>query len=412
MALPIPKPQPPVPGRENNHVEIMGIAGFMTGFAVLVVSLRLWVRRFVLKTFGWDDWFIALAMLHTIGVLVCFIGTVNNGGGHHWYDLGVPEEWESMKHWQYAQVTVNITGVSIVKISVCLALLRFLKGKWYQLFLKVMIGFIVIFTIASEAPLLFECRPMYNSWAFIREPGACISNEAFVLVANINGAINIVTDATLVLLPIPTIAMLKVNVRTKASLIGVLCIGFFATGTAIVRAITGNKPIQLTDGSFTLRFYLWNSAELNAGLVAASIPPLRPLLSGWLEGTARRFRSTGAGSSSAGRSRPGALGYAGAGGLDSRPTKHGYQKQKEEQSIQLSESKQWSGKNGGRSGTGTTVMISSRSAYGLEDNSSEEGILPQQQQQQQQHGGEPAKRSSGLKGITKQTEITVHESRH
>lgn len=39
-------------------------------------------------------------------------------------------------------------------------------------------------------------------------------------------AINIVTDATLVLLPIPTIFNLKVNIQTKASLIGVLFIGF------------------------------------------------------------------------------------------------------------------------------------------------------------------------------------------
>jgi hypothetical protein len=72
--------------------------------------------------------------------LACSIGQIHNGGGRHWYDIYYPDEYERLKHWQYAQVIVAITGVSIVKISVGLALLRFLPGKLYRRIVISMIG--------------------------------------------------------------------------------------------------------------------------------------------------------------------------------------------------------------------------------------------------------------------------------
>lgn len=88
------------------------------------------------------------------------------------------------------------------------------------------LAFIVVFTISTEAPLVFQCWPERYIWAIDQPPGVCIPYDQFIVVANINAAINIITDAVLVLLPIPTIITLKVNVVTKASLISVLLIGF------------------------------------------------------------------------------------------------------------------------------------------------------------------------------------------
>ncbi|KXJ87187.1 hypothetical protein Micbo1qcDRAFT_179080 [Microdochium bolleyi] len=239
----------------------MGLQGFLAGSALIIVGLRIWVRRTVLKTFGWDDWFILLSALFSIGVLACFIGVILNGGGHHVTDIGVPEEWEALQHAQHVLLVVNITGVSVVKISVSLALLRFLHGRWYQIFLKSLIVFIVVFTIGTEAPLIFRCWPRYYIWALERPPGVCIPTAQFLVIANLNSSINIVTDAILVLLPIPTIINLKVNIQTKASLIGVLFIGFFATAAAIVRAVAANVPAQISD-AWSLKFYVWNSSTL------------------------------------------------------------------------------------------------------------------------------------------------------
>ncbi|KAH7021466.1 uncharacterized protein B0I36DRAFT_32248 [Microdochium trichocladiopsis] len=395
-----PNPQPPVEGRPNNHATIMGVQGFLTGFALSVVALRVWVRRTVLKTFSWDDWFILLSALFSIGVLVCFVGVILNGGGHYTSDLGVPEEWEALQHWEHILLVINITGVSVVKISVCLALLRFLFGRWYRRFLKFLIAFIIIFTISTEAPLIFRCWPRYYIWAIERPPGVCIPTDKFLIIANLNASINIVTDATLVLLPLPTIITLRVNIQTKASLLGVLFIGFFATAAAIVRAVFANVPAQISD-SWSLKFYVWNSVELNLGIIAASLPTLRPLFSGWLESTASRFRSRSGGSSS--RSAAADTEGADAAGISNVSSnrqgrgsvhKHGYRKQREAEVYAMDMAREWKGslKNN------APVISSSRTAYGLENNSSEEEIL----------ASSGSHRVTG--GITKHVEIAIQRS--
>jgi hypothetical protein len=57
--------------RPSNAHMILGVTGFLTGLALIVVSLRLYVRQFRLKTFGWDDGIISLAMVSSC-FLWCF----------------------------------------------------------------------------------------------------------------------------------------------------------------------------------------------------------------------------------------------------------------------------------------------------------------------------------------------------
>ncbi|KAH8892165.1 hypothetical protein GQ53DRAFT_822970 [Thozetella sp. PMI_491] len=359
--------KPPTPGRDSNVPTVLSAAIVMSALGIIVSSTRFYVRIFVLKSFGWDDWTMVLATMHTIAVLVCFIGQVLNGGGHHWYDLGVPDEWEALRHWEYAQVCINIFGVSVVKISVGLGLLRFMKGKWEKRFIISMLVFVVLSTLAGVGPLLFECNPQHISWAYTRTPGACMPIKSFVAVGQMNGALNVFTDFVFVVTPIPTIIKLKVNRITKISLVAVLSIGFLAVATALARLVVGQKPWQAGDWAWDLGFYLWNSAELNAGIIAASLPPLRPIMGHWLKDTARRFRTTdspGYGKSS-----------------NSRGTRHGYHKQDE---IHLD---QWSREN---HNTNAPVVMST--GYGKGDASSEEGILP-----------------SNPKSIVRQTEIVIHK---
>ncbi|KAH8887982.1 hypothetical protein GQ53DRAFT_843762 [Thozetella sp. PMI_491] len=363
--------KPPTPGRESNTPMILGAAGFMTGLAVIIASVRFYVRQFILKSFGWDDWVMVVATLHTITVLACFIGQVQNGAGHHWYDIGIPDEWEALKHWQYAQVCVAIIGVSVVKVSVGFGLLRFMKTKWYRRFIISMIAFVVVATIASVGPLLFECHPMYVSWAYIRPVGVCISSESFRAVAELNGIINVVTDFIFVVTPIPTIVQLKVNRKTKISLIAVICLGFLAVATAIVRLVIGNKPWQLSDGPWNLTFYIWNSAELNAGIIAASLPPLRPLLGHWLKDTAQRFRT---------HESPGSR--YGLKSSSARGTRQGYQKQED---IKLGRVDEWS-----RDKDVNEAVV--MAGYGKGPTSSEEEIFPSKPQ-----------------GIVRRTEIVIQK---
>lgn len=49
--------------RASNEPMVLGVVGFLTAVSLLAVSLRLYVRQFVLKTVGLDDGFIIISMV-------------------------------------------------------------------------------------------------------------------------------------------------------------------------------------------------------------------------------------------------------------------------------------------------------------------------------------------------------------
>ena len=128
--------------------KILAITGSFTAFACLVVMLRLYVRTFLLKTVGADDYVMIVAMyelffsvrvfnwqflrLCSAGVLACFIGEVHNGVGHHITHPKLLENMMTIFHWSWFHGWVNVIGISSVKISIGLFLLRLVQGKWYN----------------------------------------------------------------------------------------------------------------------------------------------------------------------------------------------------------------------------------------------------------------------------------------
>lgn len=89
----------------------------------------------------------------------------------------------------------------------------------------------------------------------------------------------------LALLPVPLIWKLQMPLRTRISLVAVLSLGIFAAIAGIIR--------QLSSGQFGIpepyihdTYSIWNFIELDMGIVAASLPSLRPLVR-WLGDAAR-----------------------------------------------------------------------------------------------------------------------------
>ncbi|KAL1598096.1 hypothetical protein SLS59_007106 [Nothophoma quercina] len=101
-----------------------------------------------------------------------------------------------------------------------------------------------------------------------------------------NTVITIVTDFMVALLPVPLVWQLQLNLRSKVSLIFVLSLGMFAAIAAIVKAEIQKTIFQDPDPFVHDRFTLWRFIELDVGIVAASLPALKPLFN-WFLGAAR-----------------------------------------------------------------------------------------------------------------------------
>jgi hypothetical protein len=110
----------------------------------------------------------------------------------------------------------------------------------------------------------------------------CFSQSVFARFALSNSIINIATDFLLALLPVPLIWKLQIGLRTKI-LVEILSLGLFACTAGIVKS-TYNKTILTDPRRFVHDGYsMWNFIELNVGIIAASLPTLKPFLTRLVE---------------------------------------------------------------------------------------------------------------------------------
>jgi hypothetical protein len=93
-------------------------------------------------------------------------------------------------------------------------------------------------------------------------------------------------------LPIPLIWQLQLNNRTKFSLIAILSLGWFACASAIIKAVQQYHIFTDLDWTVHDSFNIWNYIEFTVGIIAASLPTLKPLFNWFLE-TARAITSGG-----------------------------------------------------------------------------------------------------------------------
>jgi hypothetical protein len=109
--------------------------------------------------------------------------------------------------------------------------------------------------------------------------GTCWSPITLQALAYTSVAVGIITDLLFALIiPVPMLWGLQMNKRTKAALIFVLSLGFFCCVAAVVRLVYitnyGSRADYLWD---TRKLTIWYVAEAATGIIAGSMPALKPL---------------------------------------------------------------------------------------------------------------------------------------
>ena len=128
---------------------------------------------------------------------------------------------------------------------------------------------------------------MAASWNFaLKATASCYDSSIFLSIALFNSSINIATDVTFALLPIPIIWGLQINRRTKYTLSIILSLGLFACAIAIYKTYIQSQFFKTTDYTYDDSYFLWNGVEFQAAMLAASLPTLRPLFT-WFFDAAR-----------------------------------------------------------------------------------------------------------------------------
>ncbi|KAF2648590.1 hypothetical protein K491DRAFT_684585 [Lophiostoma macrostomum CBS 122681] len=260
----------------NRGPELLRIDVAFAITATIAVLMRCYVRLFMVKAFGIDDWLMSFSVLSFICYCSFSAVGVHYGTGHHSWDLTTENNQTAKKCWWFCFLFYAVTMISS-KLSIGFFLLRITVKKihtwilYAAMFVSVLAGMVFFFVCA------FQCHPVSMFWK--DEPGgSCINIKVVIGLAYLYGGFSVISDFTFAILPGFLIWDLQVKRTAKAVLIPLLAMGCIASSAVVVRFAFLH---MFTDPDFlwaTVDIAIWSTVEQGLAVAAGSFATLRPLM--------------------------------------------------------------------------------------------------------------------------------------
>ncbi|KAL4891843.1 hypothetical protein BDV59DRAFT_59238 [Aspergillus ambiguus] len=256
------------------------VSGVALAFAVLtlvVISLRLFSRIYVLRKMGPDDYLILGAVLFSWAFSAITVVAVQYGLGSHIEDVP-PENMVMYALAVWLSSMFYLTTLGFVKTSVCLFYTR-LGDRLLTRLSLIMLGIVAAQATSFVLVAAFQCQPIDKAWASTK-PGKCVNINVFYLA---NAALNILTDLMTYTLPLGVIFKLQMPVKQKVALAMILCLGLFACVSSIIRITYIPAMLTSADATYAISGAMyWSVIEINVGILASSIPSFKAIASRFL----------------------------------------------------------------------------------------------------------------------------------
>ena len=165
---------PPLNGDENRQGGMLATVFFLTVIACTAVALGMGTRIWIVRSVGWDDYTMVLAVFGTIIGTGLVVVQIHYGLGRHKYYL---TEWEyiDFKKYSYGEWIQTFQTLMFTKISICILLLRIPVEKIYIRPLQGTIVSLIISNIILTLLWIFQCNPISSSWR-TQIPRKCFTN--------------------------------------------------------------------------------------------------------------------------------------------------------------------------------------------------------------------------------------------
>ncbi|KAG8156866.1 hypothetical protein KVR01_013279 [Diaporthe batatas] len=274
----------PPPGETRHEVDppstsasVIGFGAIVTLIVATVVCLRLSTRIFSSRGLKIDDF-------------------TAYGVGNHIWDVLWDNYTPGILQLIFLAQIFGVTTISLNKLSVLSLYVSITPNKKFRAAVYFLMAVVVAFSLAYVLILILDCQPVQSQWD-LNTPGNCKELGPATSPILILSLVNIFVDVAVVVLPIPVILPLRIPRGDKIS-----CLLLFAAGgglvliAAIGRTVelipllkpeTGHGDLQFVDMPWLVVPELnWAIAEAGVGIVAASLPSIRPM---W-----QRLRAAGA----------------------------------------------------------------------------------------------------------------------
>ncbi|EOD47612.1 putative integral membrane protein [Neofusicoccum parvum UCRNP2] len=302
-----------VPSARGNQLFVFNIASLVIIW--ISVFLRVYVRSRVLKSWGLDDYLMIAALLCFSWMSGAMIALVYCGFGKHM--MSIPPEWimNGFKAYLLAQLGY-IMSVLFMKLSVCAFYLRITILRWQAWTVYVLMGINIVYTIGYFILILNQCAPVSYLWNQLAgAKGHCLSINVILGTSYTHNTISILSDWVLATMPLFMLKDSKLNRRTKAIVLFLLGLGYFASVSSMIRMNALPTLRRTDDYTFTvIPIAFWSAVETAVGILAANLATYRPLFSSLVD----RVTSSGSGSGGKYSSRLAAW------SLGRRAREHGY----------------------------------------------------------------------------------------
>lgn len=220
---------------------ILAVSWPLFGISAILVVLRAWVRTRIIKSWGWDDPFIILALL--CAIINTALATIASyyGTGRHAIDLSAYQQIQSTKY-NWLSQGFHVMSTNWGKVSVALFMLRISQrakhhrpAMWTGIAVLTIINAVCVYTIYGQ------CTPTARLWNSEVE-GSCwdpnvqknyaffqgCTLHSYYLLCTIQltvAAASALSDLLLAIYPLFTIGPLQMAIKVKIGLGFVLSLG-------------------------------------------------------------------------------------------------------------------------------------------------------------------------------------------
>ncbi|KAK8007322.1 hypothetical protein PG989_001312 [Apiospora arundinis] len=252
----------------------LAVTVVLGALSIVTVTLRIYVRSSI-KALALDDYLMTIGLLFFVACCTFTSMDVYSGLGHHdvafTTGLSKDDSYFLTVHAAKWLVFFQITyawSLPFIKSSICWALLRFTTARRYVYPLWAVMIFSVGITFVGFVAVMVNCTPFAASW----DPSGRISQISYVI-----SAISVITDWACAI--IPAFVIWGVEDEQEPQDHSDVYPGFRASISTIVRLPYLQFYNVPTDYYYNVcNIVIWSIVECGVGIIAGSLPSLRPLL--------------------------------------------------------------------------------------------------------------------------------------
>lgn len=277
--LPNTSDLPPSYFYEYEGAKLIAVATAFIPLEILFVALRYYSRNMHKTAKGLDDILIAPALICCLAVDIIAISMTKYAGvGRHVLALEATDPskvvlWAKLilaAEWAY------LAAVTLPKLSILSMYLRIFTTKPYRRSAYVLGAILIMTFLAGGLTGTLGCQPLAFFWDPTIPGGHCININAFFRWISLP---NILTDLAMLVLPQPLIWTLHITRTQKIGLTLTFLTGSVGLIASAFRFATFFQNNAITDGTFSsVELMSWTIIEPGIYLMAACLPPLRPLV--------------------------------------------------------------------------------------------------------------------------------------